>query len=184
MWKKVVIGAVVVAAVVFGVWRFTQMKTRQLSPEETVTFYMDAPSGPQVEITYCRPSKRGREIFGGLVPYGKVWRTGANEATTFTVNEDITFGGTPVKAGTYTLWTLPGPDTWVVYLNSKAYPWGVDIDGNAQRDPAFDAAAISVPVQRMNTFLEQFRISVEVESDPVTLTLAWDSTMVAVPIRY
>lgn len=182
--KRVLIGLVVVAAMLFGVLRYMRMETKKHSPEETVTFHLDAPDGPQVEITYCRPSKRGRVIFGGLVPYGKVWRTGANEATTFKVTKDIRFGGMPVGAGTYTLWTLPGPEQWTVYLNSRSYPWGVDFDGNAQRDPAADIAAIVVPVRHMNAFLEQFQINVEVESDPVTLTLAWDSTMVTVPIQF
>lgn len=182
--KRILIGVVVVTAIVFGILRYVKVQTKQLSPEETNTFFLNAPDGPQLEITYCRPSKKGRVIFGGLVPYGKVWRTGANEATVLTINKDIVFGGKPVKAGTYTLWTLPNPDNWAVFLNSKMYPWGVDMDGNAQRDPTFDAAAAVVPVQRMNGSVEQFQINVEVESDPVTLTFAWDSTLVAVPIEY
>ena len=180
--KRILVGAVIVVAVVFGMLRYIKVQKKQLSPEETVTFYLDGPDGVQVEVKYCRPYKKGRVIFGGLVPYGKVWRTGANEATTFTVNKDISFGGTPIKTGTYTSWTLPGPDTWVVYLNTKAYPWGVDMDGNAQRDPAFDIATINAPVIKHTEAIEQFTISV---SDPgKELVLRWDSISVAVPITY
>lgn len=180
--KRILVGVVIVVAVVFGVLRYMKVQTKQLSPEETVTFYLDGPDGVQVEVKYCRPYKKGRVIFGGLVPYNKVWRTGANEATTFTVNKDIRFGEAPIKAGTYTLWTLPGPEAWVVYLNSKAYPWGVDMDGNAQRDPAFDIATIKTPVIKHPESVEQFTISV---SDPgKELVLRWDSISVAVPITY
>ena len=182
--KRILIGVVLVAAVIFGLLRFMKVQTKQHSPEETNTYFLSAPDGPQVEITYCRPYKKGRVIFGGLVPYGKVWRTGANEATSFKVNKDIRFGGTPVKAGTYTLWTLPGPDAWGVFLNSKMCPWGVDMDGNAQRDPAFDAAAVVIPVRHVGTSREQFEINVVVDGNPPYLTLAWDSIMVAVPIEY
>lgn len=180
--KRVLIGTVIAVAVIFGVLRYLKVQTKQASPEETVTFYLDGPDGVQVEVMYCRPYKKGRAIFGGLVPYNKVWRTGANEATTFTANKDISFGGTRVKAGTYTLWTLPGEKSWTVYLNSKMYNWGVDMDGNAQRDPAFDIAAIQVPVVIEPTIVEQFTISV---SDPgKELVLRWDDVMVAIPITF
>lgn len=182
MWKRILIGIAIVALIVFGVLRYMRMQAKQASPEETVSFYLDAPNGPVVEVTYCRPYKKGRVIFGGLVPYGKVWRTGANEATTFTVDKDIVFGGTPVKAGTYTLWTLPGETSWSVYLNSKMYSWGVDMDGNAQRDPAFDIAGIHVPVVIEPMIVEQLDISV---SDPgKELVLRWDNVRIAVPITY
>ena len=182
--KGILIALVAVVVIVFLVLRYMKVQTKQASPEETVTFYLDALKGSQIEVTYCRPYKKGRVIFGGLVPYDKVWRTGANEATTFTVSKDIQFGVTPVKAGKYTLWTLPGKDAWIVYLNSKMYPWGVDMDGNAQRDPAFDVAAAVVPVKHKDDVTEQFQINVEVESDPVTLTFVWDDVIVAVPITY
>lgn len=183
--KRVLIGVVALAIVIFGVMRYKRVQTKKASPEETVTFFLVGADSLQVEVNYCRPYKKDRVIFGGLVPYGKVWRTGANEATTFTVNRDIRFGGKPVKAGKYTLWTLPSADAWIVYLNSKMYPWGVDMDGHAQRDPAFDVAAIPVPVTLLSdTIVEQFRINVEVESEPVRLSLTWDDVMVAVPITH
>ena len=181
--KRILIGAVVVAAMVFGIRRYQLVQTKKASPEETISFYFMNADSLNVEITYCRPYKKGRVIFGGLVPYNKVWRTGANEATLITVSKDIRFGDKPIRAGTYTLWTLPGPDAWTVYLNSKMYSWGVDMDGNAQRDPAFDVAAVSVPVKAAaNAPVEQFRINMEEDSTALALTLTWDDVMVAVPI--
>lgn len=182
MWKRVLIGVGVVAVVVLGVLRYMRVQTQQLSPEETATFYIGGPEGVQVVVDYCRPSKRGRVIFGGLVPYGKVWRTGANEATTFSANKEINFGGTPLKAGTYTMWTLPSPDAWVVYLNSKSYPWGVDMDGNAQRDPAADVAAITIPVKHVSPPLEQFTIALDEAG--TAMELKWDDVLISIPITY
>lgn len=178
--KRILLGLAIVVVVLLGVFRYMKVQTKKASPEETITYYLGGADSLQVDVTYCRPYKKGRAIFGGLVPYDKVWRTGANEATTFTVNKDIRFGGVPVKAGTYTLWTLPGTDTWTVYLNSKMYSWGVDFDGNAQRDPAADAAAATVPVSHLPQPLEQFTI--RIEEDSTRLVLEWDDVRVAVPI--
>ena len=82
------------------------------SPHETV-------EGDNIKVSYGRPYKKGREVFGGLEKYGKVWRTGADEATEITFTKDGTFGGKPVKAGTYTLFTIPEKDKWTVILNSQ-----------------------------------------------------------------
>jgi hypothetical protein len=84
----------------------------------------------EVRITYGRPSVKGRTIFAedGLVPYGDVWRTGANEATTFSVSSDVTIAGEPLSAGTYSLYTIPGPDTWTIIFNNTANQWGTNYD--------------------------------------------------------
>lgn len=176
-WKRLLIALVALVLVGWGVMRFMKVQTKKASPEEVVTFFFD---GTEIAVDYSRPYKKGRAIFGGLVPYGTVWRTGANEATTFMVNKDITFGKTPVKAGTYTLWTLPGADRWEVYLNGKKYGWGVDMDGVAQRDPLADVAKVTVQPQPTDTLVEQFTISVE--GDPTALVLQWDRTRVEVPL--
>lgn len=179
-WKRILVIVAALFVLVFAGFRYMKMQTKKHSPEETVTYYLGGADSLQVEVTYSRPYKKGRLIFGGLVPYGKVWRTGANEATTFMVSKDVHFGGKPVKAGTYTLWTLPEADTWTVYLNRKMYSWGVDFDGNAQRDPAFDVAAVQVPVVHDSIADEQFLIHV---TDPAReLVLEWDDVKVTVPI--
>ena len=87
------------------------------SPHDTV-------SVDNITVTYGRPYKKERKIFGGLEPYGKVWRTGADQATQITFEKDGTFGGKPVKAGTYTLFTIPNPDEWTIILNSQLGQWG------------------------------------------------------------
>lgn len=151
--------------------------TKRHSPQETVSL---TTGGIGLEVTYCRPYKKGRRIFGGLVPYGEVWRTGANEATTFSCSDDIFFGGTRVKAGTYTLWTIPGPDEWEVVLNGKRYGWGVKWGGGASRDPGHDVANVTLPVQHPASPVEQFTI--RFTEPPLALVLEWDDVMVEVPL--
>ncbi len=177
--KRILIAVLAIAAAGLIAFQWMKANTKKLSPEETYTYYA---GDFRLSVTYCRPFKKGRDIFGGLVPYGKVWRTGANEATVLKATQDFTFGTTPVKAGTYTLWTLPGPEQWEVYLNSGSYSWGVDFDGNAQRDPAKDVAKAVVPVTSLPETVEQFTISVSDEG--TDLLLQWDDVLVAVPIKH
>ncbi len=175
--KGLLIGAALLG--VIGYFGFDHMKaqTKKASPEEVNTFKVD---GITIAVDYSRPSKKGRVIFGELVPYGKVWRTGANEATTITIDKDIRVGGKPLKAGTYTLWTIPQADSWRVILNGKMYPWGVNYNGEAQRDPAADVVMVEVPVERLATEVEKFTI--EAVELPAALVLKWDRTLVRVPI--
>ena len=87
------------------------------SPHDTVT-------NGKITVTYGRPYKNNRDVFGSLEPYGKVWRLGADEATTITFNNDVKFGGKPVKAGTYTLFAIPNEKEWTLILNSQLKQWG------------------------------------------------------------
>lgn len=176
-WTLISLG--LVALLAFVGFQFMTSQTKKASPEEKAVFVVNDLT---VEVNYSRPYKKGRPIFGTLVPYGKVWRTGANEATTFTVNKDITFGEAPLKAGTYTLWTIPKEDEWLVILNGKMYGWGVNFDGEAQRDPMADVAKAKAPVRHPAAVTEQFTISVE--GEPSELVLRWDDVQVQVPIKH
>ena len=133
-------------------------------------------------MTYNRPYKKGREIFGGLVPYDEVWRTGANEPSTFTTNKDLTIGGKVLPAGKYTLWTIPHADNWQVIFNKRMYNWGINMEGKASREPGDDAVEVTVPVETLPDEVEQFTISVEDAAVP-RLVLAWDRTRVSVPLK-
>lgn len=177
--KWSLIGVVLLAVLAFVGFQFMKAQTKKASPEETVSYFLNDLT---VEVTYSRPYKKSRAIFGALVPYGKVWRTGANEATTFTINKDIVFGDRPVKAGTYTLWTIPGEREWSVILNRGTYGWGVNFDGEAQRDPLSDVAEVKALVEPVQPNVEQFTIAVE--GDQPALTLTWDNVRVSVPITH
>ena len=111
-----------------------------------------------------------------------MWRTGANEPTTFTSNKDLQINDQTLPAGKYTLWTIPGQDQWTVIFNSKEYGWGVNFRAQASRDLAADALQIKVPVEKLTSSVEQFTITFE-KGTPLKLTVAWDQTKVSVPIQ-
>ncbi|MDN3595061.1 DUF2911 domain-containing protein [Zunongwangia endophytica] len=169
--------SLLVAAVIFFAVRYN---TKAYSPDDTVVFNNEDLS---LEVFYNRPYKKGREIFGDLVPYDSVWRTGANEATIFKTNKDVMVDGSLLKKGDYTLWTIPKKDSWEVIFNTKMYPWGIDLKGLPYRDVDFDALIVEVPVSNLNKTVEQFTIYFEEANDLVFLALSWDQTSVTVPIK-
>lgn len=140
------------------------------SPHETV-------EGDNIKVTYGRPYKKGREIFGGLEKYGKVWRTGADEATEITFAKDGTFGGQPVKAGTYTLFTIPEKDEWTIILNSQLGQWGAY---DYEKHKAKDVLRVKAPVKNLSTPVEQLTI----RFDAGNMIIEWDKTQVAVPVNF
>lgn len=152
----------------------------RLSPKDTVEFKLNDLT---LEVFYNRPSKKNREIFGALVPFNQVWRTGANEATTFETNKPLEVQGITLPLGKYTLWTVPKDSVWMVIFNSKEYPWGVNTEMKPMWDPNFDVLNIEVPVEKLNTTVEQFTISFDNSTDNLFLTLAWDDVKVAVPMK-
>jgi len=183
MKKYILLGLkilVVVMLIVLGKLFYDRYATKAYSPEETVTYEENS---LDLEVFYNRPHKKDRVIFGGLVPYGEVWRTGANEATTFSTNEDLLIDGSTLEAGKYTLWTIPMETSWKVIFNSKMYPWGINLDQKPYREPEFDALVIEIPTEHLKETTEQFSIYFEKDHDLVDLTLSWDQTKVRIPIK-
>jgi len=130
-----------------------------------------------VLITYGRPSVRDRDIFGDLVPYDAVWRTGANEATTITFSEDVMIEGQPLAAGTYSVFTIPGEDEWTVIFNSVANQWGA-----YDYDAASDVLRVTVEAEESD-FSELMTFSFdEVGETEGELVLHWDETAVPLTI--
>src|SRR5437016_4741708 len=120
--------AVGVLTLLFMVTAFSgaqQDKSQRPSPPATAEITL---KNKKITINYSRPSMKGRKIVGGLVPYGQVWRTGANEATTLTTESDLNIGGTNVPAGKYTLYTLPSEGTWKLIINKQTGQWGTVYD--------------------------------------------------------
>ncbi|RZV56371.1 MAG: DUF2911 domain-containing protein, partial [Flavobacteriaceae bacterium] len=154
--------------------------SRPLSPKKSVSLKVD---DLELNVRYNRPSKRDREIFGGLVPFNEVWRTGANEATTFKTNRELMIGNEVLSKGEYTLWTIPNDTSWQVIFNAKQYPWGVDTNMKSMREPEFDKAIINVSIQKLSTVVEQFTIAFDNSTDNLYLTMAWDMTKIAVPLK-
>ncbi|MBT8295158.1 MAG: DUF2911 domain-containing protein [Gramella sp.] len=173
------IGGIIIllGLVITFIFRYT---TKAHSPEDTVVYNKD---GLKLEVFYNRPYKKDRLIFGKLVPYNEVWRTGANEATTFETNKDILVDGSLLKAGKYTLWTIPMKNSWKVMFNSQMYPWGINMDKEAYRDPRFDTLVLERPVEETSKSLEQFTIIFEDSGEFVNMILAWDQTRVSIPLK-
>ncbi|HEV8514126.1 MAG TPA: DUF2911 domain-containing protein [Cyclobacteriaceae bacterium] len=178
MKKVLIIGGVAIVILAGGLLYYTQVYTKSFSPSATVDFKDE---NLKVQVIYSRPFKKSREIFGKLVPYGKTWRTGANEPTTFETNSDLKFGDKVLKAGKYSLWAVPNPETWQIAFNSEIPSWGINFDGTAQRNPATDAVVLETPVVAQDKVFEQFTISVEKVGEGAELILIWDKTLVAVP---
>jgi len=178
MKKVLIIVGIVLVVLAGGLYYYTQIYTKSFSPAATVEFN---DGNLKVRVVYSRPSKKGREIFGKLVPYGKTWRTGANEPTVFETNMDLKFGEKELKAGKYSLWTVPGEQTWQVVFNSEVPPWGINFDGEAQRTQDTDALIVESPVVARDKVFEQFTISVEKVGDGDELNFLWDKTLVSVP---
>lgn len=175
------IGIAVIAAIVAFIG-FIQLKnTKSFSPEDEVVFTADE---LRIKVFYNRPSKKGREIFGGLVPYNEVWRTGANEATTFETNKDLTIKGKKLKAGKYSLWTIPRESEWTVIFNSEYGQWGIDSKGEANRDPDLDVLKVDVYAVRQEQEFEQFTIAFEKNGEDAEMILFWDTTLVSVPFTF
>ncbi len=131
----------------------------------------------EIEVTYNRPSVRGRTIFGGLVPYGQVWRTGSDATTKISFSTPVTLNETPLEAGTYELFSIPGEQEWVVILQQNHSQWG-----SYSYDPKNDAARLKVQPVPLRDRVESFTIGFdELTTNAATLNLAWDQ--IRVPIR-
>lgn len=149
---------------------------KRISPLNQVTArYKDT----YVKVIYSQPSKKGQPVFGGLVPYAQVWRTGDNEATEITFTQDLLVQGTKVKAGTYSLFTIPDVVKWTIILNRDLGLWG-SLNYNAQAD----VARFEVPAEQIADEYEMFTIDIIPQNDRADVLLMWDRTRVTFPLRF
>lgn len=144
------------------------------SPQATVEVEV---GGANLQVVYSRPAKRGREIWGALVPWEEVWRTGANAATQFTTDRDLEIGGALVPAGTYTLWSVYTPESAQLIINKQTGQWGT------QYDPEQDLVRVDLAPQALPHPVERFTIAIESMEGGGMLGLTWDATRYRVPIR-
>lgn len=132
-----------------------------------------------MRVEYGRPFAKGRKVFGGLVPWGKVWRTGANAATTLQLDVDVTLSGVPVPKGRYTLYTLPGPKEWKLIVNRQTGQWGTEYD------PRQDLARIPMKVLSRHDHLEAMTISfLPEDAYRGTLRISWEKKSLVVPYAF
>lgn len=147
-----------------------------VSPRQTVEQQF---SVTKISIEYGRPAVKGRKIFGELVPFGQVWRAGANEATRITFGQEVLFGGQKVKKGTYALYVVPQEKEWKIILNRGVNNWGA-----YTYDAKDDVASTTVPVKMMNEKMERFTINFEdITDEKLNLVLEWDKARADVPVE-
>lgn len=133
---------------------------------------------PLARVIYSRPQKKGRSIFGGLVPYGQIWRTGANEATELTVYIPLRFGSSILKPGAYTLYTIPKKDSWTIIINSDTNVWGAFSYKEEK-----DIERIEVPTHQAAASIESLSMIFKPEKDGTTLLIGWESIYVEIPFK-
>jgi hypothetical protein len=157
-------------------WQAVAQGNKPASPPGEATLKFD--DGKTVSIQYSRPSVRGRKIFGGLVPYGEVWRTGANAATSLKTDVALNINAADVPAGSYTLYTLPGPNGWKLIINKQTGQWGTEYS------QAQDLARVNMKVSQLSSPLEQFTISFDkTGGNSATLKLEWETTVATVEVK-
>jgi len=162
-----------VLMLVAGISAESLAQEKKTSPKETVKGSID---GANIAIVYCRPSARGRKMIGGVDPLGKVWRTGANAATTIQFDKDVMIEGKALPAGKYALFTIPNENEWVIIFNKKTDQWGAyDYDKNKDQD----ALQVTVKTAKTKAFVETFTIRV----DKSQVTLEWENTTVAFKVK-
>lgn len=153
-----------------------QLKTPQPSPSASITQTVGL---IDVKIDYSRPGMKGRTVFGGIVPFGEIWRTGANKATAITLPEDVKIGGKDVKAGSYSIFTIPNETEWTIIINNNTELWGA---GAYKQEE--DAARFTVKPTKITDAYETFTIDFsDLTSNSAHINLIWENTKVAFKIE-
>jgi len=169
---NVLLAASIISSAAYG------QEVRMPAPSPSTTVKQDFALS-NIELSYSRPSVKGRTIFGDLVPFGKIWRTGANSATTITFGEDVTIGNTLVKAGKYGLFTIPDKTQWTIIVSKQT-----DVTGPAAYKQDQDVVRVTAQTVDLPFSVENFTIMLgNITSNTCDLWLMWDKTIVALPIK-
>jgi Protein of unknown function (DUF2911) len=172
---KLRIALVILLLPVFALLACAQDASKRPSPAAQAQCKFS--DGKTVKSDYSSPRMKGRKIFGGLVPYGEVWRAGANEATTLVTDTNLTIGGKDVPAGSYTLFTVPNADKWVLVISKKTGEWGVPYPGEGD-----DLARVDMRVSSLSSPLENFTIGFDQTGSTCAMHLDWEKTRASVDI--
>ena len=168
-----------ISSVALAQMNMGQDKSKRPSPPASAQCKLS--DGKTVKIDYSSPRAKGRKIFGtgaALVPYGEIWRTGANEATTFVADRNVSVGGAAVSAGSYTIFTIPKADGWTLIISKKTGEWGTDYPGEKE-----DLARVPMTVSRTSAPVENFTIALDPSGSKCTLRLEWENTRASIDIN-
>ncbi len=161
----------------FATLAFAQMGGGKSRPSPAEKATCDLGVGKTITTDYSSPRMKGRKIFGDLVPYGKVWRTGANEATTLVTTGEVEIGGKTVPAGSYTIFTIPDPNKWTLIINKKTGEWGIPYKYESD-----ELARVEMKVSKVSSPMETFTISYEKSANGCVMQMTWDTTRASVDI--
>jgi hypothetical protein len=146
-------------------------------PSPAASASCDLGGGKTIKTDYSSPRAKGRKIYGGLVPFGEVWRTGANAATTFVTSSDVVVGGKSVPAGSYTIFTVPTADKWTLIVNKKTGEWGIPYKYEGD-----ELARVDMKVSKLPSPVENFTITYEKSGSGCTMNIDWETTRASVDI--
>ena len=149
----------------------------QRRPSPAVSGACDLGGGKTIKTNYSSPRMKGRKIYGDLVPFGQVWRAGANEATTFVTSSDVVVGGKTVPAGSYTIFTIPAADKWTLIINKKTGEWGIPYKYESD-----ELARVDMKVSKLPAPVETFTIAYDKSGGGCTLRMDWETTRASVDI--
>ncbi|GGF14621.1 DUF2911 domain-containing protein [Flavobacterium limi] len=177
MKKIILLSFIIIQSLSISAQEKVQIKLTPASP--SASFQQEIGSST-IKIAYSRPLARGRKIFGELVPFGKLWRTGASDCTTISTNEDITFGNSVLKTGTYSIFSIPSENEWTIIINSD-----VTLHGETGYDEKKDVMRFSVPTEQTTNFYETFTMELNDINNKGEgfLKIEWENTMVKIPIK-
>jgi len=172
MQKRIALSAIFILLTAAA---FAQMGGGKPSP--AVSTSCDLGGGKTIKTNYSSPRMKGRKIYGGLVPFGEVWRTGANEATTFVTSSDVEVGGKSIPAGSYTIFTVPNADKWTLIVNKKTGEWGIPYKYESD-----ELARVDMNVSKLPAPMENFTITYDKSAGGCTMKIDWEMTRATVNI--
>ena len=175
MRKRIVVSALL--AIAFTTVAMAQMGGGKAKPSPAASATCDLGGGKSIKTDYSSPRMRGRKIYGDLVPFDKVWRTGANEATTFVPSSDVEVGGKNVPAGSYTIFTVPTADQWKLIINKKTGEWGIPYKYESD-----ELGRVDMKVCKLPSPVEDFTISYVKSGSGCTMHIDWETTRASVEI--
>jgi Protein of unknown function (DUF2911) len=175
--KYALISSAVLALIVVAAAVVAKQQDKSKRPSPPAQAKCTLSSGKTVTIDYSSPRMKGRKIYGGLVPFDKVWRAGANEATALTTTADLTIDGKSVPAGSYTLFTIPTPDKWTLIVSKKTGEWGIPYPGESE-----DFVRVDMKVSKLSSPLEDFTIALGKNGQGCTLHMDWETTRASVEL--
>ncbi|MGB0010962.1 MAG: DUF2911 domain-containing protein [Candidatus Sulfotelmatobacter sp.] len=175
MRKRIVVSALL--AIAFTTVAMAQMGGGKAKPSPAASATCDLGGGKSIKTDYSSPRMRGRKIYGDLVPFDKVWRTGANEATTFVPSSDVEVGGKNVPAGSYTIFTVPTADQWKLIINKKTGEWGIPYKYESD-----ELGRVDMKVSKLPSPVEDFTISYVKSGSGCTMHIDWETTRASVEI--